>query len=77
MKLYICDTPFEFPRSEYGGMLVVMANSKKELGKMITEYYKPRPGGYFNLSLSAKTCKELELDPAKDYQPGIVSEFLT
>ena len=31
MNLYICATPIHFPGSEYGGQLVVMAESKKRI----------------------------------------------
>lgn len=78
MNLYICGTPILFPRSEYGGLLVVMAESKKNLGKTLRKYYEREvKGGYFDLSLSVKTCKELKLDPAQAYSEGIVAEFLT
>ncbi len=77
MNLYICHTPIHFPRSEYGGLMVVMAESKKRLGKIITEHYKGVDRGYFDLSISVKSCKELKLDPEQYYEEGIVSEFLT
>lgn len=78
MNLYICATPIHFPRSEYGGQLVVMAESKKNLGKIIKKHYEREvKGDYFDLSLSVKTCKELKLDPAELYSEGIVSEFIT
>lgn len=76
MNLYICATPIHFPRSEYGGQIVVMAESKKRLGKIITERFK-RDKDYFDLSLSVKSCKELKLDPNQEYEEGIVAEFLT
>ncbi len=76
MNLYICATPILFPRSEYGGQIVVMAESKRRLGKIITEHYKQRKD-YFDLSLSVKSCKELKLDPSQVYEEGIVAEFLT
>ena len=77
MKLYICNAPIRFPRSEYGGLLVVMANNKKELGAIITKRFKEDAENCFDLSLSVRSCKELALDPEQDYQPGIVSEFVT
>ncbi len=78
MNLYICGTPILFPRSEYGGLLVVMAESKKNLGKILRKYYeREAKSGYFDLSISVKSCKELKLDPEQYYEEGIVSEFLT
>lgn len=78
MNLYICGTPILFPRSEYGGLLVVMAESKKNLGKILRKYYeREAKSGFFDLSLSVKYCKELKLDPEQPYVEGIVSEFLT
>lgn len=78
MNLYICATPILFPCSEYGGQIVVMAESKRRLGKIIKKHYEREvKGDYFDLSLSVKTCKELKLDPAELYSEGIVSEFIT
>jgi hypothetical protein len=77
VKLYICNTPIHFPRSEYGGLVVVMAENKKQLGEMLTAQYQKDGGRYFDLSISVKSCKELVLDPAQAYQPGIAAEMLT
>lgn len=77
MNIYICNLPIQFPRSEYGGQVVVIAESKKAVGKMLTEHYKKDAGSYFNLKLSVETCKELELASHLNYQPGIVASFET
>ena len=77
MNIYICNTPIEFPRSEYGGLVVAIAKSPKQLGKMLTEHYEKEAGRYFNLGLSVKSTKALELNPVLNYQAGIVEEFLT
>ena len=50
MKLYICNTPIRFPRSEYGGIAVVMAEDRKRLGRLLTEQYKGSAKEHFDLS---------------------------
>jgi hypothetical protein len=76
MNIYLCNTPVLFPRSEYGGMVAVMANSKKRLGKILTERYSKNEH-FFDLRISVESCKEIKLDPAVSYGEGIVMEFLT
>lgn len=76
MKLYVCAVPISFPRSEYGGVVVVIAKSPKQLGKILTEKYADR-GAYFDLSISVKSVKWFSLDPERDYTPGVVYEFIT
>lgn len=58
-------------------MVAVIAENKKQCGRILTEKYKEGAGKYFNLSLSVKTARELPLDPAKEYEPGIFMEFVT
>ena len=75
MKIYICNLPTQFPSSEYGGTVVVIAKSPKQCGKILTEYY----GGseYFDLGLGINKVKWFALDPTKEYTAGIVAEFIT
>lgn len=77
MKVYFCEAPIGFPRSEYGGLVVAIAKNTKELGKILTEAYRELGGSYFNLKLSFTNIKWLELDKSCEYQPGIVTSFVT
>ena len=75
MNIYICDLPIQFPSSEYGGTVVVIAKSRKQCGKILTEYYKDSE--YFDLSLAINGVKWFALDPTKEYTAGIVYKFIT
>lgn len=74
-NIYICNAPISFPASEYGGMLVVVAVNRKELGRILKNVYGGRNG--FNLAISVKGAKEMRLDPKASYGSGIIAEFLT
>jgi len=76
MNLYICGMPVKFPRSEYGGMVAVIAESPKQCGKILTERFKEHEV-YFDLRISVRSVKEFKLDPAVTYEPGIVASFET
>jgi hypothetical protein len=76
LNLYICDLPVEFPRSEYGGMVAVIAESPKQCGKILTERFKGNEL-YFDLRIAMRSPKEFKLDPAVTYEPGIVASFET
>lgn len=74
MNIYLCDTPIKFPASEYGGTIAVIAKNQKQLEEILTEHYR---NSYFDLSISIRSVKEFALDPDKNYEEGIVHEFLT
>lgn len=75
MNIYLCAYPIEFPRSEYGGLIAVIAKSPKQVGKILTAQYGKDE--YFNLDIAVKGVKYYPLDPSKEFTPGIVKEFWT
>lgn len=61
MNIYVCGYTVRFPNSEYGGLLIVIAENRKRCGQIITAEYGKKDG--FNLSISVNTAKEFPLDP--------------
>lgn len=76
MNLYICNVPVAFPRSEYGGMITVIAKDKAQLARLLTSRYR-NEGNMFDLSLALPSAISLVLEPDMDYPAGIVREFIT
>ena len=76
MNIYICNVPVSFPRSEYGGMITVVAKDKTQLKRLLTQNFRDFHEA-FDLNLALPSTISLVLDPDMDYPAGIVREFIT
>tara|TARA_R110002020_G_scaffold87507_2_gene215688 strand:- start:264 stop:530 length:267 start_codon:yes stop_codon:yes gene_type:complete len=86
-RLYIIDYWVPFPSSEYGGMIVLIANNNKEAEQLLVEQSEERnniidahlgvrKGEYdANILLSVERASSFELSGNPD--SGIVRTFLT
>ena len=76
-RLYIIDYWVPFPSSEYGGMIVLIANNNKEAEQLLIDaHLGVRKGEYdANILLSVERASSFELSGNPD--SGIVRTFLT
>lgn len=78
MKLFICDLPIAFPRSEYGGMVVIAANDEAEMIRILENAYDTKwNDGYFDLMLALQEVTTFDLIDGCDIPAGIVRVFET
>jgi hypothetical protein len=72
MNLYVLNYWVPFPRSEYGGLFVVVAKNKKQLKKLLVSYVD----GYPEEFEAAITNAEI-FAVADTEEPRIVDSFYT
>ena len=78
MKLFICELPIEFPRTEYGGMVVIAANNEEEMIRILEEAYDTkRNEDRFNIDLALREVTSFDLVDGCDIPAGIVRAFET
>jgi hypothetical protein len=75
MNLYVGDYWIPFPSSEYGGMWVVIAENVEQCIDFL------RGTGYdeyeSDIRDAVAEAKCFELNPEREYEPGIVDTFFT
>ncbi len=75
MNLYVGDYWVPFPSSEYGGMWVVIAENVEQCIDFL------RGTGYdeyeSDIRDAVAEAKCFELNPEREYEPGIVDTFFT
>jgi len=76
MNLYVGDYWAPFPSSEYGGMWVVIAEN---VGQCIDFLHGTGYDDEYESSISdaVAEAKCFELNPEREYEPGIVDTFFT
>ena len=80
MNIYICDLPLFGPLSEYGGMVIVVAESQAQCAELLTAEYADRydvSGYWFDVNLAMDKVKQYQLDPTCEYYPRVVATFET
>ncbi|MGL4568528.1 MAG: hypothetical protein ACRCU6_08405 [Fusobacteriaceae bacterium] len=73
MKIYIIDYWVEFPSSEYGGVVTVIAEDDKQCYDVI--YFNKESEK--NVRDAISRAKKFNLDPNGNYEAGVVDSFLT
>lgn len=74
--MFLVDEWLEFPQTEYGGLVCVIAESEDECIEILTEeedgYYKTESG---KIPRAVQRAKVFAVEG--DYESGIVAEFRT
>ncbi|MGL4568525.1 MAG: hypothetical protein ACRCU6_08390 [Fusobacteriaceae bacterium] len=73
MKIYIIDYWVEFPSSEYGGVVTVIAEDDKQCYDVIYFHKECEE----NVRNAISRAKKFNLDPNCKYEAGVVDSFLT
>jgi len=81
MKLYIIDFWIPFPSSEYGGVIIVTANTEEEVIELLINHkeikynYHPSDNNIEKIKEAVKDATVYEI--SGNHTPNIVKTFLT
>ena len=81
MKIYIIDFWVPFPSSEYGGLIVAIANNDEEVLELLSKHsqingdYHPDYNTKENIQEAIINAKTYDI--LGNYEPSIVETFLT
>jgi hypothetical protein len=75
MNLYIVDYWVEFPQSEYGGLVVVAAESGERAALILIEEYAHDGSNLQDIRDAVSCARVLRL--ADPIEPGLVDAFVT